>query len=260
MPLMDLNCDCGEGFGAWMMGDDSALLAHVTSANIACGAHAGDPDIMRRTVRLARDLHVSVGAHPGFPDLLGFGRRLIPMTPDQIANSVLAQIGALSAIARAEGVALTHVKPHGALYNYAAVTPSVAEAIASAVAAWSRDAILVGLAGSELINTGRAAGLQVACEAFADRRYEANGTLRSRHLPDAVIDDPDEALTQAINIVMRKYVVTLDGVQVPVEADTICLHGDLVGAVQRAATVRRGLLAAGIEVVPLPVVLRSTKT
>jgi UPF0271 protein len=256
MSGIDLNCDCGEGFGAWMMGDDAALLAHVTSANIACGAHAGDPDIMRRTVRLARDLHLSAGAHPGFPDLLGFGRRLIPMAPDQIANSVLAQIGALDAIARAEGVTLTHVKPHGALYNYAAITPPVAEAIAAAVAAWSRDVILVGLSGSELINAGRAAGLRVAREAFADRRYEADGTLRSRHLPAAIIDDPDDALAQAISIVTQKYVVTLDGVQVPVEADTICIHGDLPGAVQRAATVRRGLLAARIEVVPLPVALR----
>src|SRR3712207_2720092 len=154
MVMIDLNCDCGESFGVWSLGDDHALLGYVSSANVACGGHAGDPDTMRRTVQRARQLGVSVGAHPGFPDLLGFGRRVIPMTPEQIFNSVLFQVGALAAIARAEGVTLAHVKPHGALYNQAAVTPPIAAAIAAALAAWNQEIVLVGLAGSELITAG----------------------------------------------------------------------------------------------------------
>jgi UPF0271 protein len=253
MPAMhiDLNCDCGESFGAWTLGDDAALLQHVTLANVACGAHAGDPDVMRRTVRLARECGVHVGAHPGYPDLQGFGRRTLPMSPDAIMNNVLAQVGALGAIARAEGVVLTHVKPHGALYNDAAVTPVIAVAIANAVAILDRALILVGLAGSELVRAGEAAGLRIAHEAFADRRYEADGTLRSRSLAGAVIDDPDAAAAQALSIVARGYALTLDGQQVPIAADTLCIHGDLPGAVERAAAVRRALEAAGILGNPL---------
>lgn len=248
---IDLNCDCGESFGAWRMGDDAALLPHVTSANVACGAHAGDPTTMRRTVRLAREHSVSVGAHPGFPDLQGFGRRLLDMTPDEIADSVVAQIGALYAIARSEGVELTHVKPHGALYNYAAVTPAAAEAIARAVASFSRDLILVGLAGSALVESGHAAGLRVAREAFADRLYEADGSLRSRRLPGAVIHDDQQAMAQAIQIAAEHCTLTYDGARLALEADTICLHGDTPGAAARAALLRSGLETAGIEVVPL---------
>jgi UPF0271 protein len=248
---IDLNCDCGESFGPWQMGDDPALLPHVTSANIACGAHAGDPTTMRRTVRLARDLGVGVGAHPGFPDLQGFGRRVLDMTPAEIADSVVAQIGALYAIARAEGVELTHVKPHGALYTYAATMPAAAEAIAQAVASFSHDLILVGLAGSALVTAGRAAGLRVAREAFADRTYEADGSLRNRRLPGAVIHDDRRALAQAIAIVMERSAQTHEGGYVSLEADTICLHGDTPGAAARAALLRRELEAAGIAVVPL---------
>jgi 5-oxoprolinase (ATP-hydrolysing) subunit A len=248
---IDLNCDCGESFGAWAIGDDAAVLAHVTSANIACGAHAGDPDVMRRTVRLARELGVAVGAHPGFPDLQGFGRRPLGMTPDEAGNSVLAQIGALYAIARAEGVTLLHVKPHGALYNQAAHTPALAEAIARAVAAFSHELVLVGLAGSELIAAGHAAGLRVASEAFADRAYEADGSLRARRLPGALIEDNQHALDQALSIVREGCAITLDGARVPVAADTICLHGDTPGAAARAAFLRQGLVAAGVAVGPL---------
>jgi UPF0271 protein len=249
---IDLNCDCGESFGPWLMGSDAEILAHVTSANIACGAHAGDPDVMRRTVRLARDLGVSVGAHPGFADLQGFGRRVLALSPDEIANSVLAQIGALYAISRAERVALTHVKPHGALYNYAAVTPAAAAAIAQAVAVFDRDLILVGLAGSALIDAGRAAGLRVAGEAFADRLYEADGQLRARRFDDAMILDREQSLSQVLSIVTQGYVVARSGERVPVQADTICLHGDASGAAARAAFLRQGLEAAGVAVVALP--------
>jgi 5-oxoprolinase (ATP-hydrolysing) subunit A len=248
---IDLNCDCGESFGPWLMGDDQSLLSSVTSANVACGAHAGDPATMRRTVRLALERGVSVGAHPGFPDLQGFGRRLLDMSPDEIADSVLAQIGALYAIARSEGAELTHVKPHGALYNHAAVMPAAAEAIARAVAAFSRDLILVGLAGSELIRAGQAAGLRVAREAFADRVYEADGSLRSRRLPGAVIHDDQQALAQAIQIAAERSTLAFDGARLPLEADTICLHGDTPGAAARAALLRHGLAEAGIELVPL---------
>lgn len=248
MSTIDLNCDCGESFGAWQLGDDDAVLPLVTSANVACGGHAGDPEVMRRTVRRCRELGVAVGAHPGFPDLQGFGRRVLPLSPAEIESSVLAQIGALYAVARAEGVELRHVKAHGALYNLAAVTPPVAEAIARAVAAFSRELVLVGLAGSQLIAAGAAAGLRVAREAFADRTYEADGTLRPRALPDALILDPARNLSQALSIVQRRQALTLTGSPVPVAADTLCIHGDTPGAAERAAALRHGLEQVGVRV------------
>ena len=248
MPTIDLNCDCGEGFGAWQLGDDAALLRHVSSANIACGAHAGDPEIMRRTLRLCRELGVAAGAHPGYPDLHGFGRRALPMSPAEVESSVLAQLGALAALARAEGVALRHDKPHGALYNVAAVTPAIAEAIARAVAAFSRELLLVGLAGSQLVAAGEAAGLRVAREAFADRGYAADGTLLPRGTPGALITAPAENLAQALRIVIEGHVLGPGGERVPVAADTLCVHGDTPGAAGRAEALRRGLAAAGVVV------------
>ncbi len=248
MLRIDLNCDCGESFGVWSLGDDVAVLPHVTSANVACGAHAGDPEVMRRTVRLCRALGVAVGAHPGFPDLPGFGRRPLPLTPSEVETSVLAQIGALHAIARAEGVELRHVKPHGALYNLAAQTPAIAEAIARAVAAFSRDLILVGLAGSALVEAGLSAGLRVAREAFADRGYAADGSLLPRDAPGALILDPQRNLAQALSIVTTGQVTGPEGRPIPVVAETLCVHGDTPGAAERAAVLRQGLLAAGIEV------------
>ncbi|MDP9314255.1 MAG: LamB/YcsF family protein [Chloroflexota bacterium] len=248
---IDLNCDCGESYGRWQLGDDAALLPHVTSANIACGGHAGDPNVMRQTVRLARERGVAVGAHPGYPDLAGFGRRVLPLATDEIFACVLAQIGALYAIARAERVELTHVKPHGALYTHAATTPAVADAIARAVAAFSRELIFVGLAGSAMVDAASEAGLRVAREAFADRAYEWDGSLRARDLPGAVIEQEARALAQAIMIVAEGVVVAVDGSTVPLVADTICLHGDTRGAAERAAYLRAGLRRAGIEVVPL---------
>lgn len=251
MTGMDLNVDCGESFGAWTLGDDAAVLRHVTSANIACGGHAGDPGVMRRTLRLCRDLGVSAGAHPGYPDLQGFGRRALPMSPDEIADSVLAQLGALEALARAEGVKLTHVKPHGALYNRAAADRAVADAIAGAVAAFDRGLILVGLAGSQLIEAGRAAGLRVAREAFADRAYEADGSLRARHLPGALIEDMAQGVAQALGIALRGEVTSWDGARARLEADTLCIHGDTPGAAARAEQLRRALEQGGVVVRPL---------
>ncbi|HMQ30187.1 MAG TPA: 5-oxoprolinase subunit PxpA [Chloroflexaceae bacterium] len=251
MGRIDLNCDCGESFGAWRLGADEELLPHVTAANVACGGHAGDPAVMRRTVRLCRELGVAVGAHPGYPDLQGFGRRALPMAPDEIEAAVLAQIGALHAIARAEGVELAHVKPHGALYNVAAATPDVAEAIARAVAAFSRELVLVGLAGSHLVAAGEAAGLRVAREAFADRGYAADGALLPRGAPGALVLDPEANLAQALRIVAEGHALSPEGARVPVAADTLCIHGDTPGAAARAAHLRRGLAAAGVTVAPL---------
>ena len=248
---IDLNCDCGEGFGPWMVGDDSTMLAHVSSANIACGGHAGDPETMRRTVRLARDLGVAVGAHPGFPDLLGFGRRVLPLTPAEIEVTLLAQLGALYAIARAEGVAVTHVKPHGALYNHAAVHPATALAIAEAMAAFDHTLILVALAGSALEQAGRSVGIPVAREAFADRAYQPDGTLRPRQFADALILDLEQNLAQALSIVRDGLVYAYDGTPVPLHAETICLHGDTPGAATRATFLRRGLHSAGVTLISL---------
>ncbi|NTV63779.1 MAG: LamB/YcsF family protein [Oscillochloris sp.] len=250
MPTIDLNCDCGEGFGPWQMGNDAALLAHVSSANVACGGHAGDPTIMRRTVQLCKELGVTVGAHPSYPDLQGFGRRSMPLQLDEIENLMLTQIGALYAITRAEGVELRHVKPHGALYNDAARDPLLARAIARAVASFSRDLMLVGLADSALLSAGHNQGLTVIGEAFADRAYEADGSLRSRQLPDALISDPEQSLAQALAIAQTGQITCIDGATVTIEANTICLHGDSPGAAARAAALHRGLTAAGITIQP----------
>lgn len=251
MNSIDLNCDCGESFGAWSLGDDAAVLAHVTSANIACGAHAGDPEVMRRTLRLCRELGVAAGAHPGYPDLQGFGRRNLPMPPAEAANSVLAQLGALGALARAEGVTLRHVKPHGALYNAAALDRALADAIAWAVATFDPTLTLVGLAGSHLVAAGQAVGLRVAREAFADRGYAADGTLLPRGRPGALIVDPRENLAQASRIVLEGHVRGPAGEQIAVAADTLCVHGDTPGAAERAAELRRGLERAGVTVAAL---------
>jgi 5-oxoprolinase (ATP-hydrolysing) subunit A len=245
---IDLNADVGESYGAWVMGDDERLLPLMTSANIACGAHAGDPTVMARTVALAARLGVAAGAHPGYPDRDGFGRRDLDMTGEELEASLLAQLGALTAIAGAAGVTLRHVKPHGALYNRAAADPAVAETVARAVRLVSDRLILVGLAGSAAIAAGRAAGLPVAGEGFADRAYEADGTLRSRRLPGAVHRDPAIVAAQALAIARERSVRTLDGSLVSVEADTICIHGDTPGAPALARAVRDALEAAGVAV------------
>jgi UPF0271 protein len=248
---VDLNADVGESYGAWTMGDDAALLPLVTSANVACGAHAGDPLVMARTVALAARLGVAVGAHPGYPDRDGFGRRDLPMAADELRASLLAQLGALEAVARAAGVPVLHVKPHGALYNRAARDPALAEVVAEAVRAVSGELVLVGLAGSALEAAGGSAGLRVAAEAFADRAYAADGGLRSRSLPDAVHDDPAVAAAQARSIVLEGRVRADDGSWIAVRADTLCIHGDSPGAPAIAAAVRAALGEAGVALVPL---------
>ncbi len=250
MPI-DLNCDMGESFGRYTIGSDEAMMPYITSANIACGLHAGDPLVMERTVRLAQEHGVGIGAHPGFPDLQGFGRRVMQLAPEEAEAFVLYQVGALAAFAKAAGAELVHVKPHGALYNLAARDRPLAEAIAQAVARFSRQLILVGLANSLLVEAGLEAGLPVAREAFADRAYEADGSLRSRRLPGAVLEDPAQAAEQVVRIAQEGLVVAYTGEEVPVQAETICLHGDTSTAVEIAKTIRGELEAAGIEVVPM---------
>ncbi len=248
---IDLNADVGEGYGEWRMGDDAALLPLVTSANIACGAHAGDPLLMDQTVQLARALGVAIGAHPGYPDRDGFGRRDLAMGLDELRAAILAQVGALAAICRGRGAELRHVKLHGALYNRAAIDHRLAGCVVGAVRDFSSELTLVGLAGSALLDEARSVGLRVAAEAFADRMYAPDGTLRSRSLPGALREEPAAVAEQAISIVRDGRVRADDGSWVPVLADTLCLHGDAPGAVASARAVRRAFEAAGIPVAPL---------
>jgi UPF0271 protein len=245
---IDLNCDMGESFGRYTLGHDAGLMPYVTSANVACGLHAGDPLVMERTVGLAREHGVGIGAHPGYPDLQGFGRRAMQLAPEEVEALVLYQIGALAAFAGAE---LVHVKPHGALYNQAARDPALAQAIARAVARFSCRLILVGLANSFLIEAGLEAGLPVAREAFVDRAYEADGSLRSRRLPGAVLQDPAQAAAQAVRMARDGVVVAYNGEEVRVQAQTMCLHGDTPAALEIAQAVRQALDAAGVQVTPL---------
>ena len=245
---IDLNCDMGESFGAWTMGEDADVLAHVSSANIACGFHAGDADTMRRTVELAVRAGVAIGAHVSLPDLQGFGRREMRVSADETYALTLYQIGALAGFARAAGTRLRHVKPHGALYNMAARDAALAAAIARAVRDFDAALILVGLAGSELPRAGERAGLAVAREAFADRRYESDGSLTPRREPDAVIEDVDAVVAQAIAIATRGAVTTRLGGTLSLRADTICVHGDRPDAGMFAQHLRTALDAAGIAV------------
>jgi UPF0271 protein len=251
MPRVDINCDMGESFGAWKMGDDGAMMRAITSANVACGAHAGDPAVMRATVRLAREHDVAVGAHPAFSDLPGFGRREMRLEPDEVEGLILYQLGALEAIARAEGVPLLHVKPHGALYNIAARDSTTADAIARAVRAFDSSLVLFGLAGSLMLAAGEAAGLRVASEVFADRGYERDGSLASRRKPGSVITDPQQVAARAVQMVRDGRIIALSGESIAVKADTICVHGDTPGAPDLARHLRGALEAAGIEVRPV---------
>jgi UPF0271 protein len=245
---IDLNADVGESLGPWPMGDDERLIPLVSSVNVACGAHAGDPLTIERTIRLAIDHGVAVGAHPGYPDLVGFGRRDLDMTGEELEASIVYQVGAVAGIAQSLGAELRHVKPHGALYNRAAHDPAVAESIATAIRRAAPDLVLVGLAGSALLHAGVAAGLQVASEAFADRAYEADGSLRSRRLDGAILATPAAVARQALGIVRDRRVTAHDGRSVAVRADTICIHGDTPGAADYAAAVRTALGKAGVTI------------
>ena len=245
---IDLNSDLGESFGPWPMGQDVALMESISSANVACGFHAGDPSAMRDTVGLAESKGVAVGAHPGFPDLVGFGRREMKASPREVEDFVLYQVAALAGIASAQGVQLNHVKAHGALYSMACRDRALADAIARAVADFDRSLVLFGLPKSELLRAGEAAGLQTAAEVFADRAYDPDGSLTSRSKPGSVIHDADAVVARAIRMVRDREVVAVDGSVLRVEAETICLHGDTPGAADLARAVRRGLERAGVTV------------
>ncbi len=241
---IDLNCDMGESFGRYTLGDDAAVMPFISSANIACGLHAGDPMVMRSTIQLGRQHGVAIGAHPGWPDLQGFGRREMSLSPEEVEAYVLYQIGALAAFAKVEGIGLRHVKPHGALYNQAAKDRALAISIARAVKSFDQDLILVGLAGSALIESGLEIGLRVANEGFPDRRYNPDGTLVSRREAKAILESPEEVAAQAVALAR-------DGIDFAgrcVQVDTLCLHGDNLHAAENARMVRDALAKSGIEV------------
>jgi len=248
---INLNADLGEGYGPWTMGDDAAMLEIVSSANIACGGHAGDPDVMRRTVRLARERGVSIGAHPSYPDLQGFGRRAMALSAAQLENQIAGQIGALMGIAGLEATPVTHVKPHGALNNLACADRAVADTICRAIVAVDRQLILLAPAASQLLAAGQAAGLSVVEEIFADRAYLADGQLAPRSRPEAMIHGADACLAHVAAMLDAGALIALDGSRIPTRIGSICVHGDNPEAVAVARHLRRHLEARGHRFVPL---------
>lgn len=249
--MIDLNCDLGEGFGAWQMGNDSAMIDLATSVNVACGFHAGDADTMRKTVQLAKARGVSIGAHPGYRDLHGFGRRPVAgLSAAEIENLVAYQIGALQAVATLAGHKVTHVKAHGALSNVACEDDMTARAIASAIKAVDRSLKFVVLANTRLVTAGEAAGLPLVHEVFADRAYEDDATLVSRRKPGAVLHDTAQIAERVVRMVEDRAVVSVSGKTIKVQLDTVCIHGDTPGAVEIARAVRQALKDSGIEVRP----------
>ncbi len=252
MKRVDLNCDMGELPEAIADGTQEALMPSLTSVNIACGGHAGDAQTMKTTIEQALRWKLALGAHPGYPDRRNFGRLELNLPADAVADSVFEQVRALAEVAADRGAQLVHVKPHGALYNQAVHNRDLAEAIARGVARWGLDVVLVGLAGSPMLDVFREAGFEVAAEAFADRRYEPDGTLRSRKFEDALIRDPAEAGRQALRIVEQGMVIARGGAEVAVNAQTICIHGDTPGAPEIAATVAQTLRQAGVTLSALP--------
>jgi UPF0271 protein len=245
---IDLNCDMGESFGAWSMGQDETILPYVTSANIACGFHAGDPAVMRKTVAAAVQHGVALGAHPGLPDLAGFGRRNVDITPTEAYDMVVVQVGALAGVAASQGACLHHVKAHGALYNMASRNEELADAVARAVHDVDSSLVLYALAGSKQVDAARRNGLTVAEEVFADRSYQHDGSLTPRKQPGAMIEDPDTSIRQVLRMVTEGTVGTVQGNDVSVRADTLCIHGDQPGAVVFAQAIRRALADRGIAV------------
>ncbi len=246
---IDFNCDMGESFGSYKLGYDEEVIKHITSANIACGFHAGDPGWMRRTVRMAEERGVAIGAHPSFPDLQGFGRRNMAVTPEEAKNDIVYQIGALTAFTGSKE--LQHVKLHGAMYNMAADGGDLAKAVCEAILEVDPDMILVVLAGTRWYDVALEMGLRVAREAFADRALNADGTLVSRSKPGSVIHDVSEVVERSIKMITQDKATAISGEEVEVHADTLCLHGDTPGAVEMAAALNSGFKSAGVEILPL---------
>lgn len=245
---IDLNCDMGESFGAWQMGSDAALMDFVSSVNIACGFHAGDAGVMRKTVETAIAKGVAVGAHPGFPDLQGFGRREMKMSAEEIFDIVLYQVSALKGICEASGGRLHHVKPHGALYNQAAKDAVFAAAIAKAVKAIDENLIFYGLSGSFLISEAEKINLKTASEVFADRSYQTDGNLTPRSEPNALILDTEKAVAQVLQMIQTQTVTTTNGEKIPIKAETVCIHGDGAHALGFARMIRKSLIENGVEI------------
>lgn len=248
MASIDLNSDLGESFGAFTIGYDTELFPLISSANVACGFHGGDPRTLERTIAACKAHGVGVGAHPGFPDLVGFGRRVMTASPDEVRTDTLYQLGALDAFCRVAGITMQHVKPHGALSNASMKDEAMASAIVAAIHAYNPDLLLFAMPGSALLAAGEAAGLRIAREAFADRAYNADGSLVNRRLPGAMITDPIEAARRMVNLVKNGSLETIDGQQLPLQADTICTHSDTPGAVAIVSAVRTALEAEGITV------------
>jgi UPF0271 protein len=252
MPRINLNADLGEGYGPWTMGDDAAMLAVVNSANVACGGHAGDPDVMRRTLRLAKEHGVSIGAHPSYPDLRNFGRRAMALTTNELENQLAAQIGALMGIAALEGVRVSHVKPHGALNNQACLDRVLADTICTTIRAIDPTLILLAPAASQLVTAGHGAGLAVVEEIFADRAYLPDGQLVPRARPDAMIHGAEACLAHVRAMLDAGALIAIDGTRIPTTIGSICVHGDDADAVAVARALRDELLAAGHQFVTLP--------
>lgn len=253
MPRMiNLNADLGESFGAWTMGNDAEMLRLVGSANIACGFHAGDPLVLRTTLRLAREHGVSVGAHPAYPDLQGFGRRPMRLAPAELEAVILYQIAAVDGLARVEGTAVTHVKPHGALNNAACADRALADTVVKAIRAYGRDLILLAPALSELYRAGEAAGLPVVAEIFADRAYQDDGQLVPRSRPDAMVHGPEACYAHVERMLAEGAIVSVSGKRLPCPIGSVCVHGDGEDAVATAAHLRQGLEVSGYRLVGLP--------
>lgn len=254
MKTIDLNCDMGESFGAYRLGMDEAVIGYITSANIACGWHAGDPTVMDRTVKMAVEHGVGVGAHPGYPDLLGFGRRNMDCSPEEIRRYLIYQIGAIEAFCKVHGSRLQHVKPHGALYLTAVESEEVARAVAEAIVSVNPELAYVALAGARgelMTRIGREVGLKVVYEAFPDRAYTPGGTLVSRRQPGAVVKDPREVAARALRMAKEGMVIAVDGTSIPLEAQTLCVHGDTPSAIDLVKSIRKALAADGVAVAPM---------
>ncbi len=245
---IDLNCDMGEGYGTYTIGNDEAIMPFISSANIACGFHAGDPSVIMHTIRLAKKHHVAIGAHPGYPDLAGFGRRTMHMSPDELYASMLYQVGALKSMAEALGTTLHHVKPHGALYNDAAKNEDIASAMINAVKDIDNSLLFVGLAQSVMLHAAEKAGLRTLHEFFADRSYNDDGSLVSRQLPGAVIHDTETVLHRVIGMIRTNTVQTMSGKTIPITAHTICIHGDNPHAPEFARMLHERLTAENIRI------------
>ena len=257
MYFVDLNSDLGESFGSYKIGKDEEIIPLISSANVACGAHAGDPDVMAKTAELCKKSGVSMGAHPGFFDLMGFGRRNMSVSPEEAKNLIIYQIGALDAFAKSKGTKLCHVKPHGALYNTAAKDKNLARAIAEGIYSYNPELILLGLSGSEMLSAAREIGLPYAAEVFADRAYEDDGTLVARSKPGAMIKDEDEAVSRVVKMIKEHKVTSISGKEIEISPASVCVHGDSEKALLFVKKIREAFLREGITVKPISEIVKN---